>query len=69
MPFEELFAGLVTRFDLVITFLALLEMTKLKMTRLYQTDSFSPLHVELSGEDLVSIDSEVMTSEGGEALS
>lgn len=44
--FEELFDGLTTRFDLVITFLALLEMTKLRMTRLYQTEPLSPLYVE-----------------------
>jgi segregation and condensation protein A len=46
--FEELFAGLATRFDLVITFLACLEMTKLKMTRLFQTEPLAPLYVELA---------------------
>jgi segregation and condensation protein A len=49
--FEDLFAGLVTKFDLVITFLALLEMTKLKMTRLFQTEPLSPLYVELSDDE------------------
>jgi segregation and condensation protein A len=44
--FEELFEGLTTRFDLVITFLALLEMTKLRMTRLFQTEPLAPLYVE-----------------------
>ncbi|HRG99206.1 MAG TPA: segregation/condensation protein A [Polyangiaceae bacterium] len=44
--FEELFEGLVSKFDLVITFLALLEMTRLRMTRLFQTDASSPLYVE-----------------------
>jgi len=44
--FEELFEGLTSKFDLVITFLALLEMTRLRMTRLYQTDTHSPLYVE-----------------------
>jgi segregation and condensation protein A len=44
--FEELFEGLVSKFDLVITFLALLEMTRLRMTRLFQTDAGSPLYVE-----------------------
>ena len=37
-----------TRFDIVITFLAVLEMAKLKMIRIYQTDPLSPIHVELS---------------------
>jgi segregation and condensation protein A len=48
--FDALFEGLTTKFDLVITFLALLEMTKLRMTRLYQTEPLSPLYVELSAD-------------------
>jgi segregation and condensation protein A len=51
MLFEDLFNGLTTRFDLVITFLALLEMTRLRMTRLFQTDSLSPLYIESTGDD------------------
>ena len=46
VPFEELFANVVTKFDLVITFLALLEMTKLKMTRLFQSEAYAGLYVE-----------------------
>jgi segregation and condensation protein A len=47
--FDELFEGEnATRFDLVVTFLALLEMTRLRMMRLYQVDPLGPLHVELS---------------------
>ncbi len=46
VTFEELFGGLATKFDLVITFLALLEMTRLRMTRLFQTEPLSPLYVE-----------------------
>lgn len=48
LSFEELFQGEFTRFDLVITFLALLEMTRLKMTRLVQTEPLSPIYVEVS---------------------
>ena len=48
ITFESLFEGLVTKFDLVITFLALLEMSKLRMTRLYQTEPLAPLYVELA---------------------
>jgi segregation and condensation protein A len=51
MTFDELFEGLVTKFDLVITFLALLEMTRLRMTRLTQTEPLSPLYVELAAKD------------------
>lgn len=46
VTFEELFDGLSTKFDLVITFLALLEMTRLRMTRLFQTEPMSALYVE-----------------------
>ena len=49
--FEELFEGLATKFDLVITFLALLEMTRLKMTRLMQAEVLGPLYVEIAVED------------------
>jgi segregation and condensation protein A len=46
--FEDLFRDLTTRFDLVITFLAILEMAKLRMTRLVQVDPFSPLYIEVT---------------------
>ncbi len=49
--FEELFqiqGENVTRFDLVVTFLALLEMTRLRMMRLYQVEAEGKLHVELN---------------------
>jgi segregation and condensation protein A len=49
--FEELFEGLTTKFDLVITFLALLEMTRLKMTRLMQTEPLGPIYVEIAAAD------------------
>ena len=50
MQFEDLFTDLSTRFDLVITFLALLEMTKLRMTRLTQADPHAPIFVEFSAQ-------------------
>ncbi|HEV3189216.1 MAG TPA: hypothetical protein VGY54_01895, partial [Polyangiaceae bacterium] len=46
--FDALFEGASTKFDLVITFLALLEMTRLKMTRLLQSEPLGPLCVELA---------------------
>ena len=48
LAFEETFQGLATKFDLVITFLALLEMTRLKMTRLFQVEPLGPLYIELA---------------------
>ena len=50
VPFENLFDGVRTKFDVVITFLALLEMGKLRLTRLYQTDPLTPIYVELSAD-------------------
>ncbi len=49
--FDEIFHGLATKFDLVITFLALLEMTKLRMTRLFQAEPLGPLYIEFAGEE------------------
>jgi segregation and condensation protein A len=49
--FDELFGGLVTRFDYVITFLAVLEMTRLRMTRVFQSEPYAPLHIELTATD------------------
>jgi segregation and condensation protein A len=46
--FEELFAGAKSRGDLIITFLALLEMTRLRMTRLEQTAPLEPITIELA---------------------
>jgi segregation and condensation protein A len=43
--FEELFENDVTRYDVVVTFLAMLEMTKMRVARIYQADYHSPIHV------------------------
>ncbi|HEY8087764.1 MAG TPA: segregation/condensation protein A [Polyangiaceae bacterium] len=51
LAFDEMFAEAATKFDLVITFLALLEMTKLRMTRLLQTEPLGPLYIELSAAE------------------
>jgi segregation and condensation protein A len=48
LSFEETFEGLATKFDLVITFLALLEMTRLRMTRLFQSEPLGPMYVEIA---------------------
>lgn len=44
--FDDLFEGEVSKFDLVITFLALLEMGKLRLTKLYQADTYGSIHIE-----------------------
>jgi segregation and condensation protein A len=48
VAFVELFEGQTTRSDLIITFLALLEMTRLRLTRLFQDDALGPIEIELS---------------------
>jgi segregation and condensation protein A len=62
--FDETFDGLVSRFDLVITFLALLEMTRLKMTRLFQSEPLGPLYVELAAESPTGDDGAPARAEG-----
>jgi segregation and condensation protein A len=65
MRFEDLLAEpgrAVTRFDVVITFLAILEMAKLRMIRIYQSDPLAPIHVELAAFDTQ--DDEVRRGEG-----
>lgn len=47
LQFEQLFEGDVTRAEMIVTFLALLEMTKLRMTRLTQEGPLAPIVVEL----------------------
>ncbi len=54
MTFDELLLDgrhAITRFDVVITFLAILEMAKLRMIRVYQSDPLAPIHVELSVDE------------------
>jgi len=45
VPFSELFAPLASRVELIITFLALLELIRSGMVRAYQRDVFGPLWV------------------------
>jgi segregation and condensation protein A len=54
MRFEDLLldgreaGAAVPRFEIVITFLAVLEMCRLKLIRLHQTDPLAPIHLELA---------------------
>ncbi|HSL20919.1 MAG TPA: segregation/condensation protein A [Vicinamibacterales bacterium] len=43
--FEDLFADVQTRAGLIVTFLALLEMIRLKLIRVFQSGSFGPIRV------------------------
>jgi len=44
--FDELFEDVSTSYDLVVTFLALLEMAKMKLASIYQTDHEEPIYLE-----------------------
>lgn len=46
--FEELFEEHTTRIEMVTTFLAILEMTRLKLTRIYQAEPRGPIHISLA---------------------
>jgi segregation and condensation protein A len=43
--FEDLFDDVATKADLVVTFLALLEMIRLKTVRVYQTGAFGAIRI------------------------
>ena len=49
--FEDLFDENVTRADLIVTFLALLEMTRLRMTKVIQDGPLEPIVVELAVDE------------------
>ncbi|MDX2056154.1 MAG: segregation/condensation protein A [Polyangiaceae bacterium] len=51
LRFEELFEGQISRADLIVTFLALLEMTRLRMTRVYQDGPYAPILIELAVQE------------------
>jgi len=45
--FEDLFARDVSTADIVVTFLAILEMTRMNITKLYQAGAAEPIHITL----------------------
>jgi segregation and condensation protein A len=51
LSFEELFEDHRSRAELIVTFLALLEMTRLRLTRLYQDGPLELIFIELSVSD------------------
>jgi segregation and condensation protein A len=66
--FDELFDDVSTSYDLVVTFLALLEMAKMRLASIYQTDHEEPIYLEYalldaSGEPVVPADVQQPTSD------
>lgn len=51
LSFEELFEDSHSRAELIVTFLALLEMTRLRLTRLFQDGPLELIFIELSVSD------------------
>jgi len=69
--FDELFEGVSTSYDLVVTFLALLEMAKMRLASIYQTDHEEPIYLEYSlldagGEPVVPADVKRVTADVSE---
>ncbi|MFT5357442.1 MAG: segregation and condensation protein A [Polyangiales bacterium] len=46
LPFEALFEGYATTYDLVVTFLALLEMAKMRLVGIFQAVADGPIYLE-----------------------
>jgi segregation and condensation protein A len=63
LPFEQLFEGASSRADMIVTFLALLEMTRLRMTRLEQAAPLEPILVELALVDAGVVEEAVASAE------
>lgn len=51
VPFSELFDEDTTRPDLIVSFLAVLEMTRLRMMVVFQDGPLAPIHIELTITD------------------
>ncbi len=49
--FDQLFENVVSTYDLVVTFLALLEMAKMRIVRVYQAEPDAPIHLEYRADD------------------
>ncbi len=70
--FDELFEDVSTSYDLVVTFLALLEMAKMRLASIYQTDHEEPIYLEYtlldaSGEAMVAADEAEPSSDRADA--
>ena len=66
--FDELFEGVSTSYELVVTFLALLEMAKMRLASIDQTDHEEPIYLEYSlldasGDPVVPADVQQATSD------
>lgn len=51
ISFDQLFESVASTYDLVVTFLALLEMAKSRLVRIYQAEPESPIYLEQRATD------------------
>ncbi|HVU01745.1 MAG TPA: segregation/condensation protein A [Polyangiaceae bacterium] len=51
VAFDDLFVAARTRADVIVTFLALLEMTRLRLTKITQESPYAMIHIELAVQD------------------
>ena len=70
--FDDLFEGVSTSYELVVTFLALLEMAKMRLASIYQTDHEEPIYLEYTlldadGQPIVPADVEQPSSDLADA--
>ena len=63
LSFEQLFEGVSSRGELIVTFLALLEMTRLRMTRLEQDGPLEEIRIELALVDAGVMEEAAMSAE------
>ena len=64
--FEELFESAATRYEVVVTFLAMLEMVRMHVMRMYQADQGAPIYVHYALLDADDIDEDASPTENGE---
>jgi segregation and condensation protein A len=63
MAFESIFSGDRSRGEIIVTFLALLEMTRLRLTWLFQDGPLEPIYVELRVTDEEAAETNVEASD------
>jgi segregation and condensation protein A len=68
ISFEQLFEDVTTRALLIVTFLALLELVRLRVFRVYQTKTFGPIHISRPDETVPPVTVPVELSETADSL-
>jgi segregation and condensation protein A len=64
--FDELFEDTRSIYDVVVTFLAVLEMAKRRLARVYQADALAPIHLELLVTSVDDEETSEQATAGGE---